>query len=62
MDKNIKNAQIWFFPICDTFFKNQALSLLYPYDALTPCKNLEKTNGQSLIYSKTDGRTIGPTN
>ena len=26
------------------FFKNQALSLLYPDGALTSCKKLEKTN------------------
>ena len=30
------------------FFKNLALSLLYPYGALTSCKKLEK-NEQSLI-------------
>ena len=38
------------------FFKNPALSLLYPYGALTSCKILEKTNEQSLTY---DGRTHG---
>ena len=27
----------------DFFFKNLALSLLYPYGALTSCKKLEKT-------------------
>ena len=26
------------------FFKNRALSLLYPYGAVTSCKKLEKTN------------------
>ena len=36
------------------FCKNLALSFLYPYDALTSCKKLEKTNGQSPRYSKTD--------
>ena len=44
-------------PICDPqdfLFKNQALSLLYPYGALTSCKKLEKTNERSLRYSKTD--------
>ena len=41
------------------FFKNRALSLLYPYGALTSCKKLEKTNEQSLRYLKTDGRTHG---
>ena len=49
-----------FSPTCDThkiFFKNRALSLLYPYGALTSCKKLEKTNEQSLRYSKTDGLT-----
>ena len=45
-----------------TFFKNRALSLLYPYDALTSRKKLEKNNGQSLRYLKTDGRTDGRTN
>ena len=38
------------------FFKNQALSLLYPYGALTSCKKLEKANEQSLRYLKTDHR------
>ena len=50
-----------FSPICDHsrfFFKNQALSLLRPYDgALTSCKTLEKTNEQSQRYLKTDERT-----
>ena len=54
-----------FSPICDPprfFFKNQALSLLYPYGALTSCKKLEKTNERSLRYLKTDhGRTNGRT-
>ena len=30
------------------FFTNRTLSLLYPYDALTSCKKLEKTNERSL--------------
>ena len=34
-------------------FKNRALSLSYPYGALTSCKKLEKTNERSLRYSKT---------
>ena len=38
----------------DFFFKNRALSLLYPYGALTLCKKLEKTNEQSPKYLKTD--------
>ena len=42
-------------------FKNLALSLLYPYCALTSCKKLEKTNVRSLRYLKTDGRTHGQT-
>ena len=58
--KNIKNApNMGFSPICDPprfFFKNRALSLLYPYGALTSCKKLEKTNEQSLEIFK-DGRT-----
>ena len=59
-DKNIKNTpKMGFSPICDHqrfFFKNQALSLLYPYGALTSCKKLEKTNEPSLRYLKTDHR------
>ena len=62
--KNIKNtSQICFSLICDPprfFFKNRALSLLYPYGALTSCKKFEKNNEQSLRYLKTDhGRTNG---
>ena len=37
------------------FFKNRALSLLYHHGALTSCKKLEKTNEQSLRYSKMEG-------
>ena len=60
--KNIKNApKMGVFPhFCDPprfFFKNRALSLLYPYGALTLCKKLEKNNEQSLRYLKIDGRT-----
>ena len=33
--------------------KNQTLSQLYPCSALTSCKELENTNGQSLRYSQT---------
>ena len=59
--KTSKMPQKWgFSPICDPprfFFKNRALSLLYPYGALTSCKKLEKTNEQSLRYLKTDGWT-----
>ena len=58
--KTSKMPQKWgFSPICDPprFFKNRALSLLYPYGALTSCKKLEKTNEQSLRYLKTDGQT-----
>ena len=59
--------QKWgFSPICDPprfFFKNRALSLLYPYGALTSCKKLEKSLERSLRYLKTDyGRTDGRTN
>ena len=43
------------------FFKNRALSLLYPYGALTSCKKLEKTNERSPRYLKTDGLTDGQT-
>ena len=63
--KTSKIPQKWgFSPICDPprfFFKNRALSLLYPYGALTSCKKLEKTNEQSLRYLKTDGHTDGRT-
>ena len=41
------------------FFKNRALSLLYPYGTLTSCKKLGKTNERSLRYLKTDTRTHG---
>ena len=44
----------------DFLFKNRALSFLYPYGAQTSCKKLEKTNEQSLRYSKTDTRTDPP--
>ena len=61
--KTSKMPPKWGFPpICDPprfFFKSRALSLLYPYGALTSCKKLEKTNEQSLRYLKTDGRTHG---
>ena len=57
-----------FFPICDPnifFFKNRALYLLYPYDALTSCKKIENINERSHRYLKmdlrtTEGRTDGP--
>ena len=53
-------AQKWgFSPICDPhdfFFKNRALSLLYPYGVLTSCQKLEKTNEWSLEIFK-DGHT-----
>ena len=45
------------------FFLNRALSLLYPYGALSSCKKLEKNNERSLRYLKTDhGLTDGRTN
>ena len=53
-----QNQILGFSPICDPqrfFFKNRALSLLYPYGALTSCKQLEKTNERSLRYLKTNG-------
>ena len=63
--KTSNMPQKWgFYPICDPqefFFKNQALSLLYPYGTLTSSKKLEKNNEWSLRYLKTDhGRTNGP--
>ena len=62
MDKNIKNApKMGVSPICDHpkdfFFKNRALSLLYPYGALTSCKKLEKSNERALRYLKTKTHT-----
>ena len=64
MDKKHQNApKIGFSPVCDIprfFFKNLALSLLYPYDALTSCKQLEKINVRFPRYVK-DGPTDQPT-
>ena len=55
----------WDFPpICDPpifFFKNRALSLLYPYGAKTSCKKLERFSEQFPRYLKTNGGTNGPT-
>ena len=45
----------------DFFFKNRALSILYPYGALTSCKKLEKSLERSLRYLKTDRLTDGLT-
>ena len=39
------------------FFKNRALSLLYPYGEQTSCKKLEKSIERSLRYLKTDQQT-----
>ena len=39
-----------------SFFKNQALSLLCPYGALTSCKKLENTNEQIFRGGRADGR------
>ena len=58
--KHQKHPQGGGFPLLVTpqdFFRNQAVSLLYPYGALTSCKKLEKNNKRSLRYSKTDRRT-----
>ena len=59
--KTSKMPQKWgFSPIYDPprfFFKNRALSLLYPYGALTSCKKLEKSLERSLRYLKTDTHT-----
>ena len=59
-----KNGGFPFFRGKDFFQKS---ALLYPYGALTSCKELEKTNGKSLRYSKTSnwqttdrGDYIGP--
>ena len=61
--KNIKNApKIAVLPHLwppGFFFKNRALSLLYPYGALTSYKKIEKTNGGSEIFK--DGLTDGLT-
>ena len=65
MDKNIKNGPKRFFSLIgdphDFFFKNRALSVLYPYGALISCKKLVKTNGRPLRYLKTDKRNNGRT-
>ena len=53
--KYLKNGSLPPFVTPKIFFKNQALSLLYPYGALTLCKKLEKTNELFLRYLKTDG-------
>ena len=64
--KTSKIPPKWVFsPICDpqrSFFKNWALSLLYPYGALTSYKKFEKNNERSPRYLKTDQRTNGRTN
>ena len=65
MDKKHKKyPQNGVFPLFvtpkDFFSKKRALSLLYPYGALTSCKKLEKTNERSLEILK-DGRTEGHT-
>ena len=62
--KILKMPPTWVLsPICDPkrfFFKNRALSLLYPYGAPhLHAKELEKTNERSLRYLKMDQ---GPTN
>ena len=61
MDKKYQKCpQNGFFPPFATpkiFFKNRALSLLYPYGVLTSCKKLEKSLELSLRYLKTDERT-----
>ena len=49
-----------FVTIKDFSFKTRALSLLYPYGALTLCKKLEKTNERSLRYPKMDTWMDGP--
>ena len=41
----------------DLIFKDLALSLLYTYGSLTSCTKLEKTDGPSLRYFKTDRLT-----
>ena len=58
--KHKKYPKNVFFPICDPprfFFKNWALSLLYPYVALTSCKVSEKLSERSPRYLKTDRLT-----
>ena len=65
MDQKHQNAaKMGFFPFVtsqDFFYKNRALSLLYPYGALTSSEKLEKTNERSLRYLKTDGQMDGHT-
>ena len=45
----------------DFFFKNRALSLLYPYGALTSCRKLEKSLERSLEIFEDRRTTDGPT-
>ena len=64
--KNVKNApKRGVSPHLQTpkiFFLNRALSLLYPYGALTSCKKLGKSLERSLRYLKTDRPTDQRTN
>ena len=64
--KNIKYApKMGVFPHLGPpkiFFKNRALSLLYPCGALSSCEKLEKSLERSLRYLKTEQRTNGRTN
>ena len=68
MDKKPQNTpKVFFSPFLTPrfFFKNRALSLLYPYGALTSGKKIRKTNEQFLRHVKmnqgTDRRTDRPT-
>ena len=59
-----KNKGLPLFVTPKIFSKNRALTLLYPYGALTSCKKLEKTNERSPEIFKdglTDGRNNGRT-
>ena len=63
MDKNIKiSSKMGFSPICDPtrlFFKNLALSLLYPYGALTSWKKNDEWSPRRTdpwIDGQTNGR------
>ena len=49
--KKIGNIAIWPQRVCT---KNQALSLLYPFCALTSCQKLEKIDGDIIDHGQTN--------
>ena len=66
MGKKLENCQFGFSPNLRPrtfFFKNQALSIMYPYGVLTSCKKIKKKlldrfwHIYRLTYRPTDGQT-----